>query len=278
MPSLYPMPDHNTDHSNMDNLNTLISDPRYHDILAILKGARNGLVYGAKIRFPHALVMTLIFQGDRSWKDRIKFVMNATRQHAFNLCKFVTIYKTALLLQRKMNGGKEKDADTFLAGFAQVISSLYFRSGKLILPGLSQIVLYCVSRVVSSFLPRASPSGVSGRPGIIVTQNTPSPSGTRQPQLTNKHLAPNGMPRPPGFPYPASVPIDKRIFEIYAALTWGAVMWLFRWRRERLQGGLINSMQSHGLKRPRSRFPALDLYLDSEVWTNLKNLLWHNVA
>lgn len=66
MPSLYPMPDHNTNHSNMDNLNTLISDPRYHDILAILKGARNGLVYGAKIRFPHALVMTLIFQGDRS--------------------------------------------------------------------------------------------------------------------------------------------------------------------------------------------------------------------
>jgi len=243
----------------MDSLNTLISDPRYHDVLAILKGARNGLVYGAKIRFPHALVMTLIFQGDRPWKDRIKFVLKATRQHALNLCKFVTIYKTALLLQRKMNGGKEKSADTFLAG---VIGGwLVFGERNAI---NEQIVLYCVSRVVSSFLPRASSPAVSSHPGIIVTQNTPSPSSTRQPQLVNEHLAPNGMPRPPGFPYPTSVPIDKRIFEIYAAVTWGAVMWLFRWRRERLQGGLINSMQY--------------LYLDSEVWTNLKNLLWHNVA
>lgn len=31
-------------------------DPKYHDILAIVKGARNGAVYGAKVRFPHALV------------------------------------------------------------------------------------------------------------------------------------------------------------------------------------------------------------------------------
>jgi hypothetical protein len=29
--------------------------------LAILKGARNGLVYGVKIRFPHALIMSILF-------------------------------------------------------------------------------------------------------------------------------------------------------------------------------------------------------------------------
>ncbi|PLW09695.1 hypothetical protein PCANC_20202 [Puccinia coronata f. sp. avenae] len=244
----------------MDSLNALISDPRYHDILAILKGARNGLVYGAKIRFPHALVMTLIFHGNRPWRDRIRFVVNATRQHALNLCKFVTIYKTALLLQRKMNSGKERSADTFLAG---VIGGwLVFGERNAI---NEQIVLYCVSRVVSSFLPRASPPPAAFRkPGIIITENTPSPSSIRQSPFVNEALSPNGMPRPPGFPYPASVPIDKRVFEIYAAITWGAVMWLFRWRRERLQGGLVNSMQY--------------LYLDSEVWTNLKNLLWHNVA
>jgi peroxisomal membrane protein 4 len=32
------------------------------DFLTILKGFRNGLVYGAKIRLPHALVMTLLFR------------------------------------------------------------------------------------------------------------------------------------------------------------------------------------------------------------------------
>lgn len=47
---------------------------------------------------------------------RGKSVFRATKTHALNLAKFVTIYKTLLLLQRKANGGKERSADTFLAG------------------------------------------------------------------------------------------------------------------------------------------------------------------
>lgn len=43
-------------------LDQVVRNPAYHDILAILKGARNGLVYGARVRGPHALVMSLIFQ------------------------------------------------------------------------------------------------------------------------------------------------------------------------------------------------------------------------
>lgn len=38
---------------------SIILDPRYHDVLAILKSARNGAVYGTKVRFPHALVYGL---------------------------------------------------------------------------------------------------------------------------------------------------------------------------------------------------------------------------
>lgn len=34
----------------------VVLDPKYHDLLAIVKGARNGAVYGTKVRFPHALV------------------------------------------------------------------------------------------------------------------------------------------------------------------------------------------------------------------------------
>ena len=35
---------------------SIILDPKYHDILAVAKAARNGAVYGTKVRFPHALV------------------------------------------------------------------------------------------------------------------------------------------------------------------------------------------------------------------------------
>jgi hypothetical protein len=45
----------------MSALQAILDDPRYHDYLAILKGARNGLVYGFKVRFPHALIMAILF-------------------------------------------------------------------------------------------------------------------------------------------------------------------------------------------------------------------------
>lgn len=37
-------------------LERIVLDPKYADYLAVLKAARNGAVYGAKVRFPHALV------------------------------------------------------------------------------------------------------------------------------------------------------------------------------------------------------------------------------
>ena len=39
-----------------DALEKIILDPKYHDILTLVKGVRNGIVYGSKVRFPHALV------------------------------------------------------------------------------------------------------------------------------------------------------------------------------------------------------------------------------
>lgn len=37
-------------------LNDVLRDPRYAQYLTVVKAARNGAVYGAKVRFPHALV------------------------------------------------------------------------------------------------------------------------------------------------------------------------------------------------------------------------------
>ncbi|XP_007073643.2 peroxisomal membrane protein 4 isoform X5 [Panthera tigris] len=47
-------------------VNALLRKRRYHAALAMVKGFRNGAVYGVKIRAPHALVMTFLFRSGRS--------------------------------------------------------------------------------------------------------------------------------------------------------------------------------------------------------------------
>jgi len=207
----------------MQTLNDFILDERFHDYLAILKGARNGLVYGVKIRFPHALLMSILF-GRGSWNGRSKVIYRATRQHAFNLASFVTLYKTLLLIQRKLNHNKEDSRHSFLAGLLG--GYIVFGDRNAV---NEQIVLYICSRVVASFLPRAK-----------------SP--------------PSGSPRPANSKRPT--PPDARLFSVFAALSWGAVMWLFSNREQNLQPGLHSSMRY--------------LYRDSDHWKNLKTLLWHN--
>ncbi|KMU82209.1 hypothetical protein CIHG_10603 [Coccidioides immitis H538.4] len=43
-----------------DALNTIALKPELAPLLAILKSARNGAVYGSKVRFPHALVYGIV--------------------------------------------------------------------------------------------------------------------------------------------------------------------------------------------------------------------------
>jgi peroxisomal membrane protein 4 len=45
----------------MSGLDALLLNPALHDYLAIVKGARNGFVYGVKVRAPHALIMAILF-------------------------------------------------------------------------------------------------------------------------------------------------------------------------------------------------------------------------
>ncbi|ORX57024.1 peroxisomal membrane protein 4 [Hesseltinella vesiculosa] len=130
----------------MDALTQLALDPKYHDILAILKGVRNGIVYGAKVRFPHALVMTFLFKSG-PLPDKIRGIFKATKQHARNLGTFAFIYKTLLYLQKKLNGDKQADYHSFVAG---LIGGYYvFGENNNI---NQQIVLYLFSRVVMALV------------------------------------------------------------------------------------------------------------------------------
>lgn len=52
----------------------------------------------------------------KPWSTRIHGILTATRTHAMNLAKFATVYKVMLIIQKRLNGGKERDLDTFIAG------------------------------------------------------------------------------------------------------------------------------------------------------------------
>ncbi|KAI0067837.1 hypothetical protein BV25DRAFT_1819283 [Artomyces pyxidatus] len=148
--------------------------------------------------------MAILF-GRGDWKARLQVIFRATKTHATNLAKFVTLYKTFLLLQKKTNGGKERPYDTFIAGLLG--GYIVFGERNAI---NEQIVLYVCSRVVASFIPRAASPYSSSTAGATAT-------------------------RP--------VPPDSRYFTAFAALSWGMVMWLFQNRGETIQPGMFNSMK-----------------------------------
>lgn len=105
-----------------------------------------------------------------------------------------------------------------------------FPSDKALTPSQinEQIVLYIMSRVVLSFLPRLYSSSSGPAKGPLEPLSHPLPD----------ILSPEANPRP--IP-PANVP-----FAIVATLSWGLVMYIFRHRGERLQPGIINSMRKYG--------------------------------
>jgi peroxisomal membrane protein 4 len=153
-----------------------------------------------------------------------------------------------------MNQGKERSLDTFIAGLiggyvvfgernavneqVRVHDWAFLGDTFLtlihLLPfyGFAQIVLYVVSRVVASFIPRAS-TAYHTAPDSALSASTVKP-----------------------------LPPDSKYFTVFAALSWGAVMWLFRHRGETIQPGMFNSMKY--------------LYLDSNAWKDLRTLFWHN--
>lgn len=105
---------------------------------------RNGVVYGTKVRFPHALVMIFLFRSG-TFCEKTSLVLKATRTHARNLGMFVTLYKTTMYLLRTANKGKERGADSFLAG----LLGGYVVFGRGVQSSVNQqIVVYVFARVV----------------------------------------------------------------------------------------------------------------------------------
>ncbi|KAF1944059.1 peroxisomal membrane protein 4 [Clathrospora elynae] len=219
-------------------LERIVLNPKYHDVLTLVKGVRNGIVYGSKVRFPHALVMIFLFRSG-SLRSKTTLVYKATRQHARNLGLFALVYKSCMLLLRHTSPtGKERHYDAFLAG----LLGGYTVFGRTIHNSVSQqIVIYVAARVCLALAKLAvqprhvgSGHGVEGGAGgweLIADGEL------------RRSLIRNGWP-------------------VFASLSWAMVMYIFRWHPESVQSSLRSSMSY--------------IYVQSDEWDSLRTLLWHN--
>ncbi|KAI0894791.1 peroxisomal membrane protein 4 [Annulohypoxylon nitens] len=221
----------------------IIMDPTYHDLFAIMKAARNGAVYGAKVRFPHALVIIFLFRPG-SFREKANLVFRATRTHALNLARFAVIYKLVCYLLKHWGAtpGKEGKYDTLLAGLVggyAVFGGRAKRTGKISSVNM-QIVVYVFARVVLAL------ARLAVKPAVAAEGLSEGFAG--------------------GLPFISRPDISDKIsyyaWPVFAASSWGAVMYLFRYHPEELQSSLRNSMTY--------------IYQQSDNWDGLKTFIWHN--
>ncbi|KAA6409617.1 MAG: peroxisomal membrane 4 [Lasallia pustulata] len=217
-----------------DAVNQFICNPQYAEVLALLKAARNGAVYGAKVRFPHALVMIFLFRNDTT-RNKLRLIFKATRTHARNLATYALLYKTCmLLLQHKTPGSKPRESrsDPFVAGL--IGGYAVFGRGSQSSVN-QQIVIYVFARVVLALAKLA----------------------VQQPQERGY-----GMGRVMVMPEGWKKGVARNAWPVFAAVSWGAVMWLFRWHPETLQPSLRSSMKY--------------IYTNADHWDGFRNFLLHN--
>lgn len=108
-------------------------------IQSSFRGLRNGIYYGAKVRFVHSLVMTLVFKNG-SLEDKLKNIFSLTYEHSKNLGIYVFIYKSVCCILRKILK-KDHHWIPFIAG---IIGSLVMWSNNT--PVNQQLMLYLLSR------------------------------------------------------------------------------------------------------------------------------------
>jgi peroxisomal membrane protein 4 len=66
--------------------------PHENCLISAIRGARQGLYYGGKVRFAHSLVMQVLFGKGTIW-NKLKTSLELSWQHGRNLGVFVFIYK-----------------------------------------------------------------------------------------------------------------------------------------------------------------------------------------
>lgn len=209
---------------------SVLENPLYRPLLEVLRLSRNGIVYGGKIRFSHALVISLLYRKGPLW-PRLKSVFSATRDHAKVLASYAIIYKTVqkVLLREDFLGSEASAQASLLAGAVGgwlVYSNKYPQIFSL---GIThQITLYCFSRVVLALGKVVVDYYLHCRQPQFHLVRTGSPIAYRDLTLVQKKKVKNN--------------IYNRLWKYFAILVWALVMFLNEYSPEYLQSSLRHSM------------------------------------
>lgn len=205
----------------------MLDNPLYRPLLEVIRSARNGIVYGGKIRFSHALVINLLYRSG-PLKPRFQQVLMATRDHAKVLAVFAIIYKSLVNLLRKDQfiGSDQLGLIKFLAGAlgGWIVYSQHFNYFH---PGIThQVTLYCFSRVVIAlskivldyYLNCQQPSLKINNQSIKFSDLTDNQQNKLKSKIYNKS------------------------WKYFAVLVWGLVMFIYDFQPGYLQSSLRHSM------------------------------------
>lgn len=205
---------------------SVLDNPAYRPILEILRSSRNGIVYGGKIRFSHALVINLLYRLG-PLKPRLQLVLRATKDHSLVLALFAVIYKVAVnILKQDTFIGSNTSIVKFIAGALAgwVVYSQHF---NLFNAGIThQITLYCFSRVLIA----------SGK--IILDQYlqcTQPVLRVRGESVQYRNLTEVHAVR-------FKNKIYNKSWKYFAVLTWALVMMIYDYKPQYLQSSLRHSM------------------------------------
>lgn len=192
--------------SLMERLDLLVLNPNLTPLLTLVKAARNGAIYGAKVRFPHALVMIFLFRSG-TFREKMRLVLKATRQHARNLAAFAIVYKSAMITLKHLNRNrKEGRYDAFMAGLLGGYVVFGRNHGSV----SQQIVIYVFARVILA--------------------------------LAKLSIQPKMHPLSPLVTPDARSKITEHAWQVFASLSWAFVMYIFRWHPESIVSSLRSSM------------------------------------
>jgi len=149
-------------------------------ILAAVRGFRNGVITGVRVRLPYifqAVVYAALFR-EGNVVERLKFILKQMLFHGRNLGMFVGIYKSLCCLMRNM--GIDNGIESLIAGF--IGGSFAFGESSGVSGSVNnQIVLYLFARsiqglvqsavnraVVPSYMSIATPAGFRVFAGITL--------------------------------------------------------------------------------------------------------------
>lgn len=136
--------------------------------------------------------------------EKLRLILKATRQHARNLAMYATVYKSSMLFLRLTSpDGKEAGAHTFLSG----LIGGYTVFGRGYQSSVNQqIVIYVFARAMLA-------------------------------------LAKLTVQKETGFSKVVRTRVTKNAWPVFASLSWGVIMWTYRWHPDTIQPSLKSSMK-----------------------------------